>query len=169
MARALEGRITRSSELVAVKKNSDSTYALSFKQGASTKTVASDKVVLALPFSILRSSVDLSRAGFSKLKMTAIREQGMGTNSKLHAQFSDRYWSSLDSNGDTFADTGYQNTWDVTRAQPGQSGILVDYTRAATSVRASAPGPPRAARSSSSVSSNPSCPAFRPAGMAAPL
>ena len=27
-----------------------------------------------------------------------------------------------------FADTGYQNTWEVTRAQPGASGILVDYT-----------------------------------------
>jgi monoamine oxidase len=34
----------------------------------------------------------------------------------------------LDCNGDTFADTGYQNTWDVTRAQPGAAGILVNYT-----------------------------------------
>ena len=39
-----------------------------------------------------------------------------------------RHWESLGCNGDTFADTGYQNTWDVTRAQPGTSGILVDYT-----------------------------------------
>jgi monoamine oxidase len=60
--------------------------------------------------------------------MTAISEQGMGTNSKLHAQFNTRHWESLGSNGDTFADTGYQNTWDVTRAQSGRSGILVDYT-----------------------------------------
>ena len=30
--------------------------------------------MLALPFSILRSSVDLSRAGFEPLKQTAIRE-----------------------------------------------------------------------------------------------
>ena len=52
----------------------------------------------------------------------------MGTNSKLHVQFSSRHWESLGCNGDTFADTGYQNTWDVTRAQPGRRGILVDYT-----------------------------------------
>ena len=52
----------------------------------------------------------------------------MGTNSKLHVQFSSRYWRALGSNGETFADTGYQNTWEVTRAQPGTSGILVDYT-----------------------------------------
>ena len=31
-------------------------------------------------------------------------------------------------NGNTFADTGYQDTWEVTRAQPGASRILVDYT-----------------------------------------
>ena len=52
----------------------------------------------------------------------------MGTNSKLHVQFTSRHWESLGCNGDTFADTGYQNTWDVTRAQGGRSGILVDYT-----------------------------------------
>ena len=52
----------------------------------------------------------------------------MGTNSKLALQFSDRHWRSLGGNGDTFADTGYQSTWEVTRAQPGTSGVLVDFT-----------------------------------------
>jgi monoamine oxidase len=52
----------------------------------------------------------------------------MGTNSKLHLQFTDRHWEGLGCNGETFADTGYQNTWDVTRAQAGRSGILVNYT-----------------------------------------
>ena len=85
-------------------------------------------VVLALPFSILRSSVDYSSAGFKALKQTAIKELGMGTNSKLHVQFSSRLWNSLGCNGETFADTGYQNTWEVTRAQAGTTGILVDYT-----------------------------------------
>ncbi|MDX6604371.1 MAG: monoamine oxidase, partial [Solirubrobacterales bacterium] len=86
-----------------------------------------DQVVLALPFSILRS-VDYSKAGFSAVKNTAIQELGMGTNSKLHVQFKDRLWSQLGCNGETYADTGYQNTWEVTRAQPGAGGILVDYT-----------------------------------------
>ena len=90
--------------------------------------VAADVLVLALPFSILGSSVDLSRAGFSPRKLLAIRELGMGTNSKLHVQFRSRPWIRLGSNGETYADTGYQNTWEVTRAQPGGSGILVDYT-----------------------------------------
>jgi monoamine oxidase len=90
--------------------------------------VPADHVVLALPFSILRSSVDYSNAGFKPLKVTAIKELPMGTNSKLHVQFTQRYWNTLGCNGNTYADTGFQNTWEVTRGQPGQAGILVDYT-----------------------------------------
>src|SRR5206468_1449869 len=52
----------------------------------------------------------------------------MGTNSKLHIEFKDRFWNDAGNNGNTFADTGYQNTWEVSRAQGGAKGILVDYT-----------------------------------------
>jgi monoamine oxidase len=124
LAQALGARVNLEHELVAIKLESSGTYSLTF----STKTVTADHVVLALPFSILRSSVDYTQAGFEPLKVTAIEEQGMGANSKLHLQFSSRHWSTLGCNGDTYADTGYQATWDVTRAQPGQPGILVDYT-----------------------------------------
>jgi monoamine oxidase len=125
MASALSGQITLGSELTAIRRNSDGSWGLSFRGG---RSVTADRVVIAIPFSILRSSVDISKAGFSPRKLTAIRDMGMGTNSKLHVQFTSRHWESLGCNGDTFADTGYQNTWDVTRAQPGTSGILVDYT-----------------------------------------
>ena len=123
LADALQGQITLNSPLTAIRRNADGTYRLSF--GGSS--VTADRVVLALPFSILRT-LDYSKAGFSNLKRTAIQELGMGTNSKLHVQFRDRHWYSLGNNGNTDADTGYQNTWEVTRAQPGASGILVDYT-----------------------------------------
>ena len=52
----------------------------------------------------------------------------MGTNSKLNVQFTERVWRAQGMNGDTYSDTGYQSTWEVTRAQPGTAGILVDYT-----------------------------------------
>ncbi len=128
LASALTGQITLGSALIAIKQNIDGTYTLTLQSGKTTRDVTADRVVLALPFSILRSSVDYSQAGFKPLKQTAIAELGMGTNSKLHVQFADRHWNSLGCNGETYADTGYQNTWEVTRAQPGQSGILVDYT-----------------------------------------
>jgi monoamine oxidase len=129
LAARLDGQITMGSQLVALKSGTAAgTWTLSFRQGSATRDVTADHVVLALPFAILRSSVDLKRAGFPPRKMTAINEMGMGTNSKLHLQFGARHWNSLGSNGETYADTGYQNTWEVTRGQPGATGILVDYT-----------------------------------------
>jgi monoamine oxidase len=53
---------------------------------------------------------------------------GHGHDSKLQLQFARRHWRDLGFNGETYADTGYQNTWEVTRGQPGRAGILVDYT-----------------------------------------
>jgi monoamine oxidase len=127
LADALRGQIATGSELTSIRRNADGTYRLSFLAGGLTSTVTADRVVLALPFSILRD-VDYTKAGFSKVKKTAIEELGMGTNSKLHVQFDRRHWNSLGNQGDTYADTGYQTTWEVTRAQPGTAGILVDYT-----------------------------------------
>ncbi len=129
LAELLRGQILLDSALVAIKQNSNNTYSLTFQRTDSTTTQElADQVVLALPFSILRSSVDYKNAGFKALKQTAIKELGMGTNSKLHVQFTNRPWNLLGRNGETFADTGYQNTWEVSRSQPGVSGILVDYT-----------------------------------------
>jgi monoamine oxidase len=127
LAAQLQGQIQPGNQLVAVRQ-SGTAVTLTLKQGSRTHTVTADKVVLALPFSILRSSVDVSGAGFKPLKQTAIRELGMGTNAKLHVQFADRHWEGLGGNGETFADTGYQNTWDESRTQAGRSGILVNYT-----------------------------------------
>jgi monoamine oxidase len=125
LAGMLNGQIALGMELTAIAQNQNRTYALSFRGQAKATIV--DRVVLALPFSLLRS-VDYSRANFGALKDTAIRNLPMGTNSKLHVQFTDRHWNTLGNNGNTYADTGYQNTWEVTRAQPGKTGILVDYT-----------------------------------------
>jgi monoamine oxidase len=70
----LPGQVTLGAELVAVEAVGDG-YRLAFR-GAAPPTVVADKLVLALPFSILRHSVDLSQAGFSDLKLRAIAQQG---------------------------------------------------------------------------------------------
>jgi monoamine oxidase len=127
LAAALKGQITKEAALTSIRRNANGSYSLAFATGLTTQTVVADRVVLALPFSVLRS-LDYSAAGFSTLKKTAIEELGMGTNSKLHVQFKKRLWNALECNGETYADTGYQNTWEVTRGQPGTAGILVDYT-----------------------------------------
>ena len=122
--------------LTAIAINSDGSYDLSFSSpnGPSTSTV--DRVILALPFSVLRT-LNYGKANFDSRKVTAITELGYGANAKLQLQFDTRYWNDSArpwvpnagiSNGLTYADTGYQNTWDVTRGQDGATGILVDYT-----------------------------------------
>ena len=128
MAAALGGQITMGSQLVGIARTSGGRNTLTFLQGTTTKTITADRVVLALPFSIMRRSVDFSQAGFDTRKTRAIRELPMGTNSKLNVGFKTRHWRGLGNNGDTYADTGYQATWEVSRAQPGTAGILVDYT-----------------------------------------
>jgi monoamine oxidase len=127
LADALAGQITRGSSLAGIARRADGAFTLAFTQGNKTVSVIADHVVLALPFSILRN-LDITNAGFAPVKLRAIRELGMGTNSKLNVQFTERIWRAQGMNGDSYSDTGYQSTWEVTRAQPGVPGILVDYT-----------------------------------------
>ncbi|MEO6244396.1 MAG: FAD-dependent oxidoreductase [Opitutaceae bacterium] len=124
----LSGQVVTGESLVAARRTAGGAYTLTFQNAQGMHDVAADKVVFALPFSILRNVVDISAAGFSPLKLTAIDELPMGSNAKLNLQFSRRHWVTLGGNGDTFASTGYQASWEVTRAQPGAAGILVGYS-----------------------------------------
>ena len=124
LAAALPGQINMGYELTAVARNTNGTWTLSFANG---RTTTVDRVVIAIPFTILRS-VDLTKAQFEPRKLRAINELGMGTNSKMHVGFKRRFWRDLGCNGETYADTGYQNTWEVSRGQAGTTGLLVDYT-----------------------------------------
>jgi monoamine oxidase len=128
LAERLEGQVRLDSELTEIKRLDDGTYRLTFEDDGSTNVVKAPQVVLTLPFAVMRESVDFSEAGFDPVKRMAIEQQGMGTNSKLNVQFSDRRWRGLAADGSTYADTGYQSTWEASRAQPGRAGILVDYT-----------------------------------------
>jgi monoamine oxidase len=123
--------IQTGSILKRIVQNADGTFTLSFQRGKTTFVASADHVILALPFSVLRT-LDYDDAGFSDPKKMAIEQLGYGINAKLHLQFSQRLWNLPGpwgiSNGSSVSDTGYQNTWDVTRAQPGATGILVDYT-----------------------------------------
>jgi monoamine oxidase len=124
MAAALGGQLSTGRALARVRR-AGSAWALGFDAGPE---VTADRVVLALPFSVLRARVDTSGAGFPEPKRRAIAELAMGRNAKLALQFTTRHWHALGNGGDTYADTGYQATWEATRAQAGAPGILVNYT-----------------------------------------
>ncbi len=118
-------------EFQALRAESDGTVTLSFDSPAGATEVRADYVILAIPFSKLRT-LDFARAGFDERKTTAIRELGAGRNGKLQLQFTRRLWNEAGpwgvSGGTSYSDRGYQLAWDPTRGQPGTSGILVSYT-----------------------------------------
>jgi monoamine oxidase len=130
------GSVQLNTALTGIVRNGDGTYLLTLKNPIKTFTSTVDRVVMAIPFSVLRTILAgggaYTAAGFDSLKQTAITQLGYGQNCKLQLQFNSRLWNQSGpwgiGNGATYSDTGYQNTWDVTRGQDGAIGILVDYT-----------------------------------------
>jgi len=130
------GSVQLNTALTGIVHNSDNTYTLTLNSAGVTTRKVFDRVIMAIPFSVLRtilkSDHDYRAAGFDTTKQTAITQLGYGKNCKLQLQFDTRYWNQPGpwgiGNGLTYSDTGYQNTWEVTRGQDGATGILVDYT-----------------------------------------
>lgn len=124
----LDDQIKLGFNLQRIQRSSGGRYRLDFSNESATKQIVADYVVLALPFAVLQN-LDYAQAGFDALKQRAIKEQGRSHSSKLQLQFDKRIWNREGawpgvSNGSSYSDTGYQNSWDVTRKQKGASGIL---------------------------------------------
>jgi len=98
--------------LVQVVLESDGTYRCTFETAGGTVTTTADYLVLSLPFRMLRE-VDLSRAGFSPLKMRAINELGFGAIGKIHVQLSSKPWVPLGYAGGAYSDLpSFGLVWD---------------------------------------------------------
>lgn len=112
----------------AIAVNADGSIAVSFDNG---RSITADHVILCMSFSVLRT-LDYRKAGFDALKQTAITQLGSGRNAKLNVQFGSRIWNAHGSTGTLYSDLPFQSSWDVTRAQAGSTGILVEYPGANT-------------------------------------
>jgi monoamine oxidase len=126
------GGVKQGHSLTRLVQTPNGRYTCTFDRGNGCVDVTSDYVVLAIPFAVLRG-IDTSHAGFDALKNTAIQQLGRGHNGKLQLQFTSRTWDGTGpwpgkANGTSYADSGYQSGWDVTRAQSGTQGILVMYS-----------------------------------------
>jgi len=124
------GTVIKSHKLVKVRRTPAGRTRLTFETGSCTVDKTVDWVVLCLPFAML-ADVDLSQADFDALKLQAISQLGRGHNNKLQLQFNQRVWAGPGpwgiANGSTFSDVGYQCSWEPTRGQPGQKGVLNLY------------------------------------------
>ena len=123
------GSIRKGYRMTAIATNADGTITLTFDTGGGTsKVLTYDHVVLCMSFSVLRT-LDYRKAGFDRLKKTAITQLGSGLNAKLNMQFASRYWNDprFNSSGSVYTDLPLQSGWDVTRGQGGSTGIFVAY------------------------------------------
>ena len=133
-----DGRLTMGAPLEALAELGDGGYSL--QVGGGVGEVRAERVVLALPFSTLRD-VELDDAGLSERKLEAIRELGMGTNSKVILQFDRRPGFYDRWNGALASDHPLQYTWDSTLTQKGSAGIVTVYLGGADGAQLEAPEP----------------------------
>ena len=135
LAQDLQGQIETGTRFVALSRRGDGRYRLLVVRDGAEREIVADRVILTLPFTLLRVA-DLRQAGFRARKMKSIDELGMGRNTKLQLQFSDRFWRHGNGNGEYRVRGPFQTTWDVTRAQPGDAGILNFFSGGSTAVTA---------------------------------
>lgn len=115
--------------LLRVNRRSDGTFVLAFGRGNGVGTVeyVFDRVVLALPFTMLRH-VEFNPP-LPPEKYEIVQTLGYGTNAKLMSQYSGKIWREqyLES-GIVMSDNGLQTVWETSRGQTGVSGILTCFT-----------------------------------------
>lgn len=131
LAQRLGARVQTSSRLVALARTSDGRMRVVTARDQVVHEHVADRVVLALPFTLLRE-VDFARAAFSPRKQRAIRELGMGRNCKLQLQFDERAWVALGATGETRMQGAFETSWEVTRAQAGRAGIINCFSGGST-------------------------------------
>ena len=125
--------------LEAIARRPGGRVSLSFATPTGGACALVDAAIVTVPFSVLRH-LDLGEAHFDARKMRAIRELGYGDHSKLIVEFDTRFWRERGawpghSSGDLTYDGSFIQTWEATRAQPGATGMLVDFASAAGSAR----------------------------------
>ena len=145
IAQSLGDSVLLGWRMESIAQSAAGAYQLTFDTPEGARSLTADVVVLALPFAILRN-LAFAKAGFDDRKRAAIRNLGRGVNGKLQMQFRSRVWTQpgpypAPANGASYSDTGYQQSWDASRSQPGAAGLLNAYSAASVTAAMSATRP----------------------------
>jgi monoamine oxidase len=127
LAERVRPTLVPGARLEAARQRADGMYEISVRRGARSETLAAPHLVVALPFPLLRQvQLDVE---LPDVKRRAIEYLGYGTNAKLMVGFESRPWrTTAKSAGGVFSDLRFQCAWETSRAQPGVSGILTNFT-----------------------------------------
>ena len=131
---ALEGKVTIHTDHRLEKIEArGADFRLHFTTDGGTKSERFPRVICALPFTMLRLVEGVKALPLGRAKQEAIAQLGYGNNSKLMSGFTQRWWRNGDlklpapSNGSVFTDRPFQCTWETSRGQIGQRGILTNF------------------------------------------
>jgi monoamine oxidase len=128
LAEQLGSAVELDSQLVSLKGDSDAGFTLTFKnpKTGATRTLEAPRVVLAIPFSVLRKvALDVP---LSDLKKQIIDELGYGTNAKIMGSFESRVWRDDSASiGSVTSDLPLQQVWDTSIGQAGEHGLLTNF------------------------------------------
>ena len=120
--------IKMGSKLVKAAGPAEGPFTLTFEGTGGSFEVVADRVVFALPFTLLRT-IDLSGLALTDEKRRIINELGYGTNSKVMGEFSSRpWWTKHNESGLLTTDLPVQQGWDTTVGQEVESrGVWTNF------------------------------------------
>ena len=126
IAARLPGPVELQTRVSGLRRLATGEYAIRFS-GSTTEDIF-DAVVVAVPFSVLRTwSLDAS-LGIPAVQMSAIQQFQLGHNAKLLVGFDQRPWASLASSGSSYADLpNLQNTWETSYTTAQGHAVLTSY------------------------------------------
>ena len=125
LAERLDDAIETGHVLEAVAAQGDG-YRLAFRSDGAMREVRASQVVLALPFTLLREvRID---ADLPLPQRRAIQTLRYGSNAKLMIGYRKRVWRGLGANGAVMSDLPFQTTWETSRKQAGEAGVLTNFT-----------------------------------------
>ncbi len=134
LVKAIEGkvRINKGYQLVKMAE-AGSSLTLNFATDGTTKSVKFARVICTLPFTMLRQVEGVKALALGRRKQEAISQLGYGNNAKVMYGFTERWWRNpaiklpAESNGSVFTDLPLQCTWESSRGQAGDCGILTNF------------------------------------------
>ncbi|MFP5271470.1 flavin monoamine oxidase family protein [Coleofasciculus sp.] len=127
LAQLLGRSVETGTVLESIRSRSDGRYRVGLRSGGRTDERTYERIVLTLPFSVLRTielDVDLP-----PVKQLAINSIGYGTNSRLITGYTEKIWRTrYESIGNVYADLGFQTINEVSHSiSTSQSaGLLVN-------------------------------------------
>jgi monoamine oxidase len=130
LAARLPGQIQLGMALTSIARAANGRYTLTFRSGGRTVTRTHDYVVIAIPFSVLRTLTLDASLGLPDWKLRTIREFGYGQNSKNMVGFSARPWAAQGNNGMVYATLpNLQNSWETSwTTSTSSTAVVTNFT-----------------------------------------